>query len=100
MKDFPTKFTHAPTDHNEWFGLYRDDGKIDDYTWINNVERGNFRLHPIGPMGFLWGVSRYNMLPIFRCCAKPYSTQTIAVNGTKLMAYGCIEVVTNGNTCP
>lgn len=46
MKDFPTKFTHAPTDHNEWFGLYRDDGKIDDYTWINNVERGNFRLHP------------------------------------------------------
>ncbi|CRG49165.1 DUF2778 domain-containing protein [Yersinia wautersii] len=101
MKDFPTKFTHAPTDHNEWFGLYRDDGKIDDYTWINNVERGNFRLHPIGPMGVSMGCITLQHAADFQVLRKALlHTQTIAVNGTKLMAYGCIEVVTYGNTCP
>nr|WP_254058708.1 tlde1 domain-containing protein [Yersinia pestis] len=74
---------------NGW--LVRDDGKIDDYTWINNVERGNFRLHPIGPMRVSMGVSRYNMLPIFRCCAKPYPHTNHAVNGTKLMAMGVLR---------
>ncbi|WP_095833581.1 DUF2778 domain-containing protein [Brenneria goodwinii] len=29
-----------------WFALYRIDNSIDDYTWCNGVERGNFRLHP------------------------------------------------------
>ncbi|WP_145476753.1 DUF2778 domain-containing protein [Yersinia similis] len=101
MKDFPTKFTHAPTDHNEWFGLYRDDGKIDDYTWINNVERGNFRLHPIGPMGVSMGCITLQHAADFQVLRQALlHTQTIAVNGTKLMAYGCIEVVTYGNTCP
>jgi hypothetical protein len=32
--------------HSEWFALWRDDGGIDDYTWIEGVKRGNFRLHP------------------------------------------------------
>lgn len=36
----------AQFNHNEWFALYRNDGKIDDYTWITGVARGNFRLHP------------------------------------------------------
>lgn len=31
---------------DEWFALYRDDRSIDDVTWINNVKRGLFRLHP------------------------------------------------------
>lgn len=34
--------------HNEWFALWRDDWGIDDYTWIEGVKRGNFRLHPGG----------------------------------------------------
>jgi RHS repeat-associated protein len=32
----------------DWFGLYRDDGIFDDYTNIDGVIRGNFRLHPGG----------------------------------------------------
>ncbi len=38
----------TPSHHDEWFALYRDDGLIDDYTWVNQVKRGNFRLHPMG----------------------------------------------------
>lgn len=36
------------SDKSEWFALYRDDGLIDDSTWIGGVQRGEFRLHP-GP---------------------------------------------------
>ncbi|NYH21579.1 DUF2778 domain-containing protein [Paraburkholderia bryophila] len=43
----------AGTHRNEWFALYRSDGPIDDYTVINGVRRGNFRLHPVG----YWGKS-------------------------------------------
>lgn len=37
--------------HEDWFALYRDDGQIDDYTVINGVRRGNFRIHPNGRFG-------------------------------------------------
>ena len=32
----------------KWFGLFRQDGNINDYTTIKGVRRGNFRLHPGG----------------------------------------------------
>mgnify|MGYP001373449575 CR=1 FL=1 len=34
------------TGRNEWFSLHRQDGTIDDYTTVNGVERGLFRMHP------------------------------------------------------
>jgi len=37
------------TDRSHWFALYRNDGEIDDETFIYGVRRGAFRLHPIGP---------------------------------------------------
>ncbi|MFO3904755.1 DUF2778 domain-containing protein [Enterobacter hormaechei] len=43
-----------------WFALYRDDGAIDDLTFIGNVERGAFRLHPAGASGISEGC---NTLP-------------------------------------
>lgn len=39
------------SDRGVWFGLFRDDGLLDDYTFIENVKRGNFRLHPAGWQG-------------------------------------------------
>jgi len=39
-------FYGAEFGRDEWFALYRDDGSIDDTTWINGVSRGLFRLHP------------------------------------------------------
>lgn len=35
----------------EWFALFADDGSIDDSTLCDQVARGNFRLHPKGPLG-------------------------------------------------
>ncbi|MBO1359423.1 DUF2778 domain-containing protein [Acetobacter sacchari] len=40
------------SDNALWFALYADDGKIDDWTFIQGVKRGNFRLHPVGTLGY------------------------------------------------
>lgn len=49
------------SDRSTWFALYRDDGKIDDATFINGVKRGMFRLHPVGPSGLSKGcITLYN----------------------------------------
>lgn len=39
----------------DWFALYAVDGKIDDETWCEKVKRGEFRLHPKGPLGISAG---------------------------------------------
>jgi hypothetical protein len=36
--------------HSNWFAFYANDGKVDDETFCNSVKRGNFRLHPKGPL--------------------------------------------------
>jgi len=85
-------------DHTEWFALYREDGKIDDQTFFNKVARGGFRLHP-GTISdgciTLANQSDYNMMRNALYRASP-----IDVPGTNLKAYGTIEVITYGNTCP
>lgn len=85
--------------HNEWFALWRDDWGIDDYTWIEGVKRGNFRLHP-GTLSegciTLPHDSDFAMLrnALLR-------TQRVVVPCmSKLKAYGTIEVIANGKTCP
>ncbi|MGL4723155.1 MAG: DUF2778 domain-containing protein [Scandinavium sp.] len=39
------------SDRSIWFALYRNDSRIDDLTFIEDVERGHFRLHPAGYAG-------------------------------------------------
>lgn len=101
LHDFYSWPTSRPVIKYEWFALYRDDGKIDDHTWINGVERGNFRLHPPGPLGISLGCitlqHRTDFLAIRQALL---STQGVKlVNG--LMSYGTIEVILNGSsTCP
>ena len=43
------------SDRDLWFALYKDDEKIDDFTFISDVERGRFRLHPAGNSGISEG---------------------------------------------
>ncbi|WKV52694.1 MULTISPECIES: DUF2778 domain-containing protein [Dickeya] len=89
------------SNHSEWFALYRDDGQIDDYTWINGVRRGNFRLHPIGGQGVSLGcitLQHYSDFAAIR--AALLRTRKQPVHNTGLEAYGIIEVITYGNTCP
>lgn len=42
-------------DRSHWFALLRDDGRIDDETFVERVRRGEFRLHPVGPLGISKG---------------------------------------------
>lgn len=100
-KDMWNTAVGAPTDRSEWFALYRDDGKIDDNTWVDGIERGNFRLHPIGGSGHSFGCitlqSRSEFLALRRALLH---TTPISIGKFGLCAYGTIEVITHGNTCP
>lgn len=74
-----------------WFGLYRDDGKFDDVTYINGVMRGAFRLHPAGyrriSNGCITLVSHYDYSVLFNALM---ATHTFSLWGMKI--YGKIYV--------
>lgn len=98
LHDFYSWPTPTPVIKYEWFALYRDDGKIDDYTWINGVQRGNFRLHPPGPSGVSLGCitlqHRSDFLSIRQALLATQQKELPNV----LMSYGMIEVILNGST--
>ncbi|MFE8118728.1 DUF2778 domain-containing protein [Brenneria goodwinii] len=102
LKDlYNTAIKLNPSNHFEWFALYRDDGQIDDYMWIEGVRRGNFRLHPVGGSNLSLGCITLQRKTDFTMLRNVLlNTQKIPVNNsTKLMAYGSIEVITHGGTC-
>lgn len=81
--------------HNEWFALWRDDWGIDDYTWVNSVMRGNFRLHPGTLSEGCITLSHDSDFALLRSAL--LRTQKIDVPCMrKLKAYGTIEVIVNG----
>ncbi|WP_220496102.1 MULTISPECIES: DUF2778 domain-containing protein [unclassified Pseudoalteromonas] len=41
------------SDKADWFALYAIDKKIDDSTFCEKVKRGQFRIHPEGPLELL-----------------------------------------------
>lgn len=83
----------ASTDRSQWFALYRNDGVIDDETYINQVRRGEFRLHPIGPLGIsqgcitLFQVAQFNTLR-----QRLLATTPISIPNTALRAFGTVTV--------
>lgn len=84
--------------HSEWFALWRDDWGIDDYTWIEGVKRGNFRLHP-GTLSegciTLPHDSDFAMLRNALLRTQQIDVPCIR----KLKAYGSIEVIANDQPC-
>ncbi len=82
------------TDRSEWFGLYRDDGKIDDYTWLQGIKRGNFRLHPIGPLGISEGCITFASSAQYSIMKDRLLRDGANLNipGSQLKAYGTIKV--------
>jgi hypothetical protein len=91
----------SPTNHHDWFALYRDDGSIDDSTWVNGVERGKFRLHPAGGEGISLGCITLSSLTDFMKIRNALlHTVKIPARNSGLLAFGTIEVITYGNTCP
>jgi Protein of unknown function (DUF2778) len=101
LKDAWNTANGAASDHTEWFALYRDDNQIDDYTWVEGVKRGNFRLHPAGGNGVSIGCITLHSHSDFRSIRRALlRTPTIPVRNSGLRAYGSIEVITHGNSCP
>lgn len=76
-----------------WFALYAIDGNINDVTYCNEIERGNFRLHPKGTYGISKGCiviekhSDFNRLSAILRNGKP-----TRIVGTKHHAYGKVVV--------
>jgi len=76
-----------------WFALWADDGKIDDYTYIQGVKRGNFRLHPIGTTGISDGcitLSDPKRFPELR--DRLLKTKETFIPKTSIRYYGTVEV--------
>ncbi|WP_199272289.1 DUF2778 domain-containing protein [Paraburkholderia acidisoli] len=81
------------TDREQWFALYRDDGEIDDWTFVNGVGRGHFRLHPHGRANVSEGcITLADPAAFDRLRKRLLHAPTIALPGGKGFAYGTVEV--------
>ncbi|WDD95909.1 DUF2778 domain-containing protein [Burkholderia sp. FERM BP-3421] len=81
------------THRADWFALYRNDGKIDDWTTINGIRRGHFRLHPVGRLGESDGCITLSSRAQFdRLRAFLKAQPAFQVPGTTLKAYGKVTV--------
>ncbi|MCU6205526.1 DUF2778 domain-containing protein [Enterobacter cloacae] len=86
---------------DEWFALYKDDWGIDDGTWIDNIYRGLFRLHPGTQSEGCITIAHNSDYALIRNALM--STELIQVPCMRsLMARGWVEVINSGypNTCP
>ena len=85
----------------DWFALYRDDGTIDDYTFIDGVRRGNFRLHPMGPDRISKGCLTMQRSTDFTMLRNALlRTAPVMIPGTELTAFGLVEVIGYEEFCP
>ncbi|MBN3806904.1 DUF2778 domain-containing protein [Paraburkholderia sp. Ac-20336] len=88
VKDFV-----ADTRRAEWFALYRDDGTIDDWTFVDGVRRSSFRLHPVGRYGSSDGCITLPSREQFNALRSYLKAQPPAfVPGTVTRCYGMVEV--------
>ncbi len=87
---FASKYTGS--DHSIWFALYRVDDNLDDHTFINEVARGNFRLHPAGYAGISNGCITLPSPHHFAVLREALmSTPKIMVSAS-FSAYGTVQV--------
>lgn len=83
---------YGTTDHRQWFTLWNP--RSGDSTFINGVQRGHFRLHPMGPRrlseGCITVVSPWDFdrLSKYLRSQKP----DLPVPHTPFKAYGTVEV--------
>ena len=80
------------SDRDLWFGLYREDSDVDDITFIDQVKRGAFRLHPAGYSGVSQGcitLPNHSHYKILREAL--LGTARIKVSAS-LTAYGTVQV--------
>lgn len=85
---------------DEWFALYRDDGTVNDETFINGVRRGEFRLHPIGPMRTSLGCITLEYKREYDAMRRALlATAKGTIPKTTIRTYGIVQV-TDRAWCP
>ncbi|WP_179404227.1 DUF2778 domain-containing protein [Burkholderia guangdongensis] len=85
------RFSNA--NRSTWFALYRNDGVIDDWTFINGVKRGNFRLHPAGRQRLSEGcITLSNQSDFDRLRTYLLANPAGTIPGTTMRYFGILEV--------
>ena len=77
----------------KWFALYANDGMIDDWTFCNNVHRGEFRLHPKIGQGISKGCIVVDKEAEFMSLRSFLLSQNHIIPGTDIKTYGMIQVI-------
>lgn len=80
------------SNRSEWFALYRDDGLINDETFVNGIRRGEFRLHPIGPSGLSKGCITLYSQSDFKVLASALLRTGGQQLGNYMIAHGVVQV--------
>jgi Protein of unknown function (DUF2778) len=81
------------TERGKWFALFRADGEIDDWTIVEGVRRGNFRLHPHGRQNLSEGcITLADPVAFYRLRDRLLQTGPIALPNGKGFAYGMVDV--------
>ncbi|WP_313083333.1 DUF2778 domain-containing protein [Atlantibacter sp.] len=86
------KSMESESDRNLWFALYRVDDRIDDLTFIDNVNRGSFRLHPAGRNGNSDGCITLVSLSHYMILWRALITSPKLLVSAELEAFGTIQV--------
>ncbi len=77
----------------DWFALFADDGSVDDTTLCDKTIRGNFRLHPKGPLGRSEGCITIEKLDDFNAIRKELKALPLeAIPDSQLQAYAKVVV--------
>ena len=77
----------------DWFALYANDGTVDDQTLCDHTVRGNFRLHPKGPLGRSEGCITIELLADFNAIRKTLKSYPLeAIPNSQLKAYAKVLV--------
>jgi hypothetical protein len=78
---------------SDWFALYADDGRIDDRTYCDQVQRGQFRLHPRVGRGISKGCITLDKVSDFHFVRNVLkSTPKTPISGSNTMHYGVVTV--------
>lgn len=92
LRDSYAEWTSS-TKHSDWFALYRNDGKVDDSTFVQGVQRGNFRLHAAGFFGLSKGCITVPDRVQFERLRNFLKAEPAAhIPGTSITYYGTIQV--------
>ncbi|WP_080266970.1 DUF2778 domain-containing protein [Pseudomonas syringae] len=93
LKD-PIQDAFARTDRSDWFSLYRDDGHVDDETFVDNVARRNFRMHPVGPMGISEGcVTLMSKSGFYQLSKYLHNMEGDRIKGAGQKYFGILDVI-------